>query len=144
MSRDKHSQRCIDGRIVGRNKCVGYCEYDGHRGFLTQELRKEHNCIKKGCVFYVSQKPTRKVAEKADEPSLQPLVDIANEKSARFEAMRFLKAKRNDDGNCILFYVAIAEYPLDELIEELEEEIGAVRFERLNYDFEKCEKLIFP
>lgn len=50
-----HHRRCIDGKITGCGKCVGYCNYDGHPGYLTKELRKEHDCIKKGCNYYISK-----------------------------------------------------------------------------------------
>ena len=48
-----HNRRCIDGRMTGSGKCVGYCRYDGHPGFLTREQRKEHNCIQKECFYYL-------------------------------------------------------------------------------------------
>ena len=48
-----HCRRCIDGKITGCGNCVGYCQFWGHPGYLTKELRKEHNCIKKGCNYYI-------------------------------------------------------------------------------------------
>ena len=48
--------RCIDGTITGSNKCVGFCDYYGHRGFLTKETRKKHDCLKKECAYYVAKK----------------------------------------------------------------------------------------
>ena len=142
MCVDKHSRRCIDGSIVGLTKCVGYCRYKGHMGFLTKKLRQQHNCIKKECVFYVP-KTTVKTEDKVDMPCLQRYVDLANEKAASFEGVRFLKAVQNDDGSYTLFYVSIAEYPLDTLKEEVEKKAGLVHFARLDYDYETCVKLIF-
>ena len=52
---DAH-RRCIDGRFTGSNKCVGYCDCYLHRGYLTKELRKQHNCLVKECGHYVSKK----------------------------------------------------------------------------------------
>ena len=48
-----HHRRCINGRKTGCGNCIGYCKYSGHPGYLTKELRKEHDCIKKGCNYYV-------------------------------------------------------------------------------------------
>lgn len=56
QSRDKINRRCIDGRITGCGKCVGYCRYNGHPGFLTREHRKEHDCLGKGCYYYLPKK----------------------------------------------------------------------------------------
>lgn len=50
-----HHRRCINGQITGCGKCVGYCSYNGHPGYLTNKLRKEHNCIKKKCFYYVAK-----------------------------------------------------------------------------------------
>lgn len=52
----KFDRRCIDGRIRGCGKCVGYCKNVDHPGFLTRDQRKEHDCIGKGCHYYVSKK----------------------------------------------------------------------------------------
>lgn len=54
-----HHRRCINGQITGCGNCVGYCSFHEHPGYLTQQLRKEHNCIKKGCHYYrAKEKPT--------------------------------------------------------------------------------------
>lgn len=49
------NRKCINGKIVGRTKCVGYCHYDGHPGYLTADLRKKHNCLGKDCAHYVQK-----------------------------------------------------------------------------------------
>ena len=55
-----HHRRCIDGSVTGCGKCVGYCSFCEHPGYLTKELRKQHDCIKKGCYYY-SAKDDKKV-----------------------------------------------------------------------------------
>ncbi len=46
------NRRTIDGKITGCGKCVGYCSFYEHPGYLTKEIRKQHDCIKKGCYYY--------------------------------------------------------------------------------------------
>lgn len=48
-----YDRRLIDGRITGCGKCVGFCQYHNHSGFLTKEQRKEHDCLRKQCFYYV-------------------------------------------------------------------------------------------
>ena len=48
-----HHRRCIDGKVTGCGNCVGYCKFHEHPGYLTKNLRKQHDCIKKGCNYYV-------------------------------------------------------------------------------------------
>ncbi len=55
-SNANHTRRCIDGKITGSGKCVGYCTFYEHEGFLTRQLRQEHDCLKKGCRYYVNRK----------------------------------------------------------------------------------------
>ena len=50
-----HTRKCIDGTTTGSNKCVGYCRYDVHPGFLTAKLRKAHACVQKRCVYYLEK-----------------------------------------------------------------------------------------
>lgn len=56
VGNNKYNRRCIDGKITGCGKCVGYCTFSIHEGFLTKELRKKHNCVKKDCLYYVPKK----------------------------------------------------------------------------------------
>ena len=62
-----HNRKLITGRTTGCGNCVGYCEYEEHPGYLNTALRKEHNCVKKGCNYYI---PKRKQAsaELPDNP----------------------------------------------------------------------------
>ena len=58
-----HHRRCIDGKVTGCGNCVGYCQFREHPGYLTKELRKQHDCIKKGCNYYIPKsKPTASVS----------------------------------------------------------------------------------
>ena len=50
------NRRLINGVTTGCGKCVGFCKYQEHPGFLTKDLRREHNCIGKGCFYYVPKK----------------------------------------------------------------------------------------
>lgn len=42
-----YARKSIDGSIVGCSNCVGFCQFEGHPGFLTKKQRKQHNCISK-------------------------------------------------------------------------------------------------
>lgn len=55
---NKYNRRCIDGTVTGCGKCVGYCTFYEHEGFLTKELRKKHDCLRKGCRYYVARVKT--------------------------------------------------------------------------------------
>ena len=66
-----HRRRCIDGKITGCGNCIGYCQYREHPGYLTKELRKQHNCIKKGCRYYLpKERPVSSVSPFAALSSL--------------------------------------------------------------------------
>ena len=54
-----HTRRCIDGSITGACRCVGYCSYASHPGFLTKDLRRDHNCVKNGCWYYTAKEASR-------------------------------------------------------------------------------------
>jgi len=69
-----HHRRCIDGRITGSGKCVGYCEYEGHPGYLTKELRKHHDCINKSCHHYYPKEKKVEVPEYKPFAALQAFI----------------------------------------------------------------------
>ena len=54
-------RRTIDGSITGSNKCVGYCLFDDHPGYLTEKQRHNHNCLANNCYHYIAK-------EKSTEP----------------------------------------------------------------------------
>ena len=62
-----HRRICIDGRITGSGNTVGYCRFKEHPGYLTKALRKEHDCVKKGCYYY-SPKSKAKESVTASNP----------------------------------------------------------------------------
>ena len=61
---------CIDGHITGSNKCVGYCQYKEHSGFLTTELLVQHDCIKKGCDYFIAKPKYKDTTKNHDDMSL--------------------------------------------------------------------------
>lgn len=52
-SRIPYQRKCIDGKTTSPEKCVGYCRYTGHPGFLTKKLRQQHDCCNKQCDYYI-------------------------------------------------------------------------------------------
>ena len=56
-------RRCIDNTTTGSNKCVGYCKYDNHPGFLTAKHMKEHNCTNKACYYFIAKSSKRKIQD---------------------------------------------------------------------------------
>ncbi len=49
----KHERRCINGKITGSGQCVGYCLFQNHPGFLTEDLQKKHRCEIRDCRFFL-------------------------------------------------------------------------------------------
>lgn len=110
--------RCIDGSIHGCGKCVGYCSYDGHAGFLTAEMQKEHQCIAKGC-FHHSPKPA---AQKRlhDNSSLQKrILSIAQAATMAMEGLRVIRVVVESNANCVVYYATIAEYDVSPVAKEI-------------------------
>lgn len=144
QSRTVHNRRCIDGRITGSNKCVGYCEYIEHSGFLTLEQRKQHRCIEKGCFYYINKerKLNRDSAKKYDNAEV--IVSKANDCIKEYEGLRVLQAIPDECGGWVIRYITITnDYPINKIKERISEKVGfVVKMERLNYDFDICVKLL--
>lgn len=140
-SRSRINRVCIDGRVTGCGKCVGYCQYIGHPGFLTKELRKQHNCINKNCYYYVS-KPKREKTRIESRSGVY--LNEINCVLRPYEGMKVLGVDETNEG-LLLRYVTITNcYPLDELSRLLTYKFGcSIIWKKLDYSFDVCAKLLF-
>lgn len=143
-SKSKYNRISIDGTVVGCSRCVGYCKYDMHPGFLTEKMRKVHHCIEKGCNYYLEKDKYEKKDRKVGNDYLLQIEKSAKEHTSELEGMRIMRVVKNNDAYISVHYVAITnQYFLDECSELLSRLYGcAIRFKRLDYDFDTCVKLI--
>lgn len=102
--------RCIDGTIRGCGKCVGFCSYERHSGFLTAQMKQEHKCREKGC-FYYCAKPSPEKREKHKGCAIQScILTAAKTATAEMEGLRVLRVAAEMNGEYTVYYVAIAGY----------------------------------
>ncbi len=144
-SPSKHEMKCIDGRITGCGKCVAYCQYIGHNGFLTEKLMKSHKCIEKKCDYFVVKPGKKKLDDDDLKNSYDELLNIADKLTEKYEGLKFIKADLIGLNTRKLSYITISnEYPLQRIKNDIEERTGyTIMLEKLNYSFENCVKLIF-
>ena len=140
----KYNRKCIDGSITGCGNCVGYCRYKEHPGFLTAEQRTKHDCLKKGCFYYVPKRAHKKESKVLFVDYSERVFALAKQLTERYEGMRVMRVTKAND-RWTLSYVTISnEYPLDYVQEEIQKNIGeTVAFVNLGYDFERCVQLIY-
>ncbi len=104
--------RCIDGTLHGQNKCVGFCTYEQHPGFLTARQERKHQCHGKAC-FYHHSKPV--IQRNRRDESLAKQAEVmaaAQAATAELEGLRVLRAVRESDGSWTVWYATIARYDL--------------------------------
>ena len=144
QSRSAHHRRCIDGKITGCGNCVGYCQYKEHPGFLTEKLRTEHDCIGKGCYYYVAKPKQEKRTPQANQIP-HYVLNIITEALAGYEGMRVLQADKCPSGGWQLKYVTITnEYHIPTIEKKLSACVGdVISMIKLNCDFEKAAQLIY-
>lgn len=139
-----HNRRCIDGTITSCGKCVGYCQFSEHRGFLTKEQRKEHNCIVKGCYYYLPKPKAGKTRSTIKNYTTE-IIQKSSEVIANLEGIKIIRAEKSSQGGWKLKYVTLTN---DYSISDLEKLISSVLgqrtvMQRLNYDFETTVQLIY-
>lgn len=140
--RSKVNRVCIDGRVTGCGKCVGYCQYSGHPGFLTKDLRKQHDCLNRNCYHYVPKPPKEK-----PQVTCNKLSAYLNEIGCArlpYEGMKVLDVNESDEG-LLLRYITITNgYSLEELSGMLADKLGCnIFWEKLDYNFDVCAQLLF-
>jgi len=139
------TRRCIDGTITGCNKCIAYCKYEGHPGFLTEDLKKKHDCEEKNCMYYLPKPQNmNRLQKKNKDNENNRIMSVAKAATANFEGLRLMRASKVINGGWIIYYVTIAGYAFDLVALEIEESIGEkVEFSKLDYSFEISANLIF-
>lgn len=144
-SKSKYNRRGIDGKIIGCSRCVGYCKYNMHPGFLTSEMRKVHRCIEKGCNYYLQKDRYTKHNKGVSEDCCALIENSARKQTAGLDGMRVMRVVRNSDSDYSVHYIAITNcYALESCAKKLSQLFGySIRFKRLDYDFDTCVKLIF-
>jgi len=142
-SPSEHTRKCIDGRVTGSSKCVGYCQYKEHSGFLTPELLAQHDCIKKGCDYFIAKRREQRVAEEINDMSSM-ILSHAQKSLSRNEGVKIIRVKNTEFKEYTISYITITnDYNLDDYIEVAQKLFGVeVTFVKLNYDFEVCVELL--
>lgn len=138
-----YSRRCIDGSTVGCNKCVGYCQYEGHEGFLTEKHRKAHDCLGKECFHYLP-KPRAERRAKMDTCTTATLKDGVAEILTKFEGLRPMHIELDTAGICLIEYITISNaYIIPEIEREISNLLGKpAKMVKLDYDFDRVVQLL--
>ena len=129
-------RKSIDGTAVYSNKCVGYCKFSEHSGFLTEKQFRQHNCIGKNCEHYL---PKIKIKAKGSRIKASSAFDV-NELNAaikNYEGIRIIKAESDFRGNITAYYAAISNYDIKSLEKEIFLKTNVkVTLVKLSYSFE--------
>lgn len=144
LSRSQYDRRCIDNTIAGCSRCVGYCKYEGHPGFLTEKHRKVHRCIEKGCYYYLAKPAREKTTLKRPTDLSSSILSLAREILAGEEYTRVIRVENKEADRYTAFYVTITnECGFADCTSLIRRELGTeVDFVKLNYDFDKCVALL--
>lgn len=137
-----HNRVCIDRKVTSCGKCVGYCKYVGHPGFLTENHRLDHNCIGKGCAYYIPKPERIRNVPKTTDPA-RTLLDMARTAVAEMEGLKVTRVM-NSNGSWIANYVTLSnEYHLEQVEEMINRQSGLrFSFRRLNLDFDTCVQIV--
>lgn len=138
----RHNMRCIDNTITGRNKCVGYCKCNRHTGFLTDKLRKEHNCVGKQCAYYVAK--SKKVSSQLSLDVAPSVLAMLQQMMQQDECVRVIRVENIEFRKYNAYYVSITnECDFDKYITQIDNELNVdVNFVNLHYNFDKCVALL--
>ncbi len=140
---DTYDRRLIDGRITGCGKCVGYCRFNGHPGFLTRDLQKKHDCLEKGCNYFIPKEKTQSI--KSDNKHATLLCDTARKTLSHLEYMKVVRAVKSNCDKWYLDFVTISnDMSYTDYLSTIEELTGSsLEFRMMNWPYEKVVSYIF-
>ncbi len=144
QSKLQYNRICIDGSVTGCGNCVGYCQYEGHPGFLTSKHRTKQRCLEKGCFYYIP-KPAHDTSKKERLEAKKQVLAMAQKITKDLEGLKVIDVVEDNDIGWKINYITISnEYPILCLEKIMEEKIkGKISFVKLGYSFDTCVHLIF-
>ena len=119
---NKHHQmkKTIDGKYHSYSKeFVGFCWFKGHKGYLSKNQMKAHECIQKNCHYFQKfddslywttkvekkrLKRERKNEKKALEQREMLIIEMARECTNKFNYMDFTSIKQSGSNTITLTY----------------------------------------
>lgn len=138
-----YNLRCIDGTIHGCGKCVAFCSYEQHSGFLTPEMERARGCKEKGC-FYHYPKPLAEKRKKNSVPRMmKQIIDVSIEVTSDMEGLRVMRASLEPGGGWVVYYAAISHYDVKAVEEAICDLTGCqVSMRQINCGFDVAAALI--
>lgn len=139
-----HNRRCIDGTVTGCNKCVGYCQYREHPGFLTEKQRLEHKCIEKQCFYYIPKPQKEKEMSNHFVDLSSTILTMVHNVMTEAEGVRVIRVENAEYNQYKAFYITITnECEFGKYSSQIQSDLDIeLNFIRLNYDFDKCVALL--
>ena len=138
-----HTVKTIDGRKASSSKCIGYCSYHGHPGFITKEQRMHHNCTKNQCDYYIA-KSARNNHEQSFDTTENQIMHLVKEETSDIQGVKALRTTKTNNNTYIVFFVTITnDYSFESCILAAYKTFGvSIIFYKLDYDYEKSAAII--
>ena len=143
-SPSEYTRRCINGNIVGCNKCVGYCQFEGHSGFLTNQQRQQHDCIGKECRYYIAKPKKHRYTVSGLKEQINAVLAFAQRTIDVNSGVKVVRVEADNSDKYKAYFVAITnDLHFETYSKVFFAKFNAdIEFVRLNYDFETCAALI--
>ena len=106
MANKKSKRTNIVRSGVKKTKILGYCHFNQHKGYITPEILKEHNCIEKGCRYF-NKYDTPKWKELEEEKIVKKILKFYIKKEIATPFEEFLKGIKD-------FYEDLLNIPINE------------------------------
>lgn len=135
--------RCIDGTLHGQNKCVGFCAYEQHPGFLTVQQEQSRQCREKGCFYHHPKPAVQRSRRDTEALKRAEIIAAAERATAELEGLRVLRADKESDGGWTIWYASIAGYDLTEAEAQIRKTAQCqISMKQLRCDFDTAVALV--
>lgn len=147
---DKEALRrmSIDKTSIEAVHCVGYCRYEEHEGYLTKRLMNRHGCIVNKCPHFYRKIKNPSLQKSSAMPKTavteKQILDYAQKITAKYEDLKMVKVQKTRAFEWTVYYATICQIDLSHELKDICEHFHtAVRFEKLNYDFDKTVQIVY-
>lgn len=150
-----YNYQYINGQIKNKKFCRGYCNFNNHKGCLTEKMIKEHKCMEKACPFLFipikcdeCEQKQRKIKDKtlnrrktANERYIQ---NVCMKCLEEYENIKITRIDMDNSDYLKVRYVAVFGVDEEPIKSILESELHMnVRLCREKYDFSTCVEIVY-
>lgn len=143
-SNSHFTETLITGNKTSSGKCVGYCNFNQHKGFLNKKLIDKHCCHEKKCPFFYTVNSLADEQKNYDSENREEIIKVAANKAIEKYDYVKIVGVRKCKKYFLLSYASVCGINEIKLSEIIQQKCNVnVMLKLINQPFEKMVSIVY-